>query len=164
MTSQAQKLLCPRDGSELEIRRWQDSEFGFCTRCHGMLIERPELDALSHSEGPPLTYPDDPPDGVDVKEGPTLCSCPGQPLMDRVNREGDLSIDVCPVCQAVWFDAGEVHCYLAARQDVVLGGLGAAMSLPRAIGELLLDLFSEADYVAPEDRPADPRIFEREDV
>lgn len=39
--------------------------------------------------------------------------------MDRVTR-AEVSVDVCPSCRALWFDAGEIQCVLAAEREAVL--------------------------------------------
>jgi Zn-finger nucleic acid-binding protein len=67
-------------------------------------------------------------DDVKIVEGTALCSCRGQPLMQRVTRD-DLNLDVCPRCGTFWFDAGEMQCYLATRatpQAMRLEGTGGA--------------------------------------
>jgi Zn-finger nucleic acid-binding protein len=129
MVTESITPLCPRDGSGLEVRGWRDSFYGFCTGCHGIRIERSSLERLARSGSrPPLTRVDGMADDVEIVEGTALCSCRGQPLMQRVTRD-DLHLDVCPRCGAFWFDAGEMQCYLATRatpQAMRLEGTGGA--------------------------------------
>lgn len=111
------ELLCPRDASGLAIREWGPAWYGFCERCGGVWIGREELDELvEHSSSPLATYPEG---DFQILEDTALCSCTGQPLMNRLTRD-DVSIDLCPACQAIWFDAGEIQCILAAEREAKL--------------------------------------------
>lgn len=139
MSAETPAPLCPRDGSSLEVHRSATAELWSCPECHGIRVEPAALAALlRHDERPPLRFPE-----VEVErlEGTALCSCPGQPLMDRVVREeDDLSLDICPKCGAHWFDAGELHCYLAERIGAARQSLGEARSIPAVLLEVGMGL------------------------
>lgn len=142
MNSQVKELLCPRDGSRLEVRRWGESEYGFCVRCHGIRIERDQLAGMvRNADEPPLSYPADLAGGPEIVEGTALCSCSGQPVMDGVVH-GDLSLDACPACGAVWFDAGEIQCYLAERRKQAPASLGDARNTTEVLAEVGRESFA----------------------
>lgn len=140
-------LLCPRDASPLAIREWGPAWYGFCERCGGIWIGREQFDALvEHGSSPVAVYPEG---DFQILEDTALCSCPGQPLMSRVTRD-DLSIDVCPACHAIWFDAGEVQCILAAQREAELRkGLPPIAEPPGPLEEagLVFDLFELVAFV-----------------
>lgn len=115
------ELFCPRDASPLAVREWGPSWFGSCGRCHGVWIRPEELHRFSQQlASPPASYPEG---EIEVLEDTALCSCAGQPLMNRVVRDA-VSIDVCPSCRAIWFDPGELQCLLAAQRAATLAGRG----------------------------------------
>lgn len=117
MESRPTDLLCPRDATPLSIRESGAAWHGLCERCGGIWIGRPELDKLVESAAtPPASYPDE---EFRILEGTALCPCGAEGPMDRITRE-EVSIDVCPSCQAIWFDAGEIQCILAAEREAVL--------------------------------------------
>ena len=111
------ELLCPSDATPLSIRESSESWYGLCERCGGVWIGRPEMDRLVESaSSPPVSYPDE---EFQILEGTALCPCGADGPMDRITRE-EVSIDLCPSCQAIWFDAGEIQCILAAEREAVL--------------------------------------------
>jgi Zn-finger nucleic acid-binding protein len=117
MRSDAPDLLCPRDAGRLSIREWDLAQYGFCARCGGVWIGRAELDKLvEQSLTPPAVYPEA---ELRILEGTALCPCAGQPLMNRVTRD-EVTLDICPACQAIWFDAGEIQCVLAVERHAAL--------------------------------------------
>ena len=117
MNPDAPDLLCPRDAGRLSIREWGSARYGYCDRCGGVWIGRAELDKLvEQSSFPPATYPEG---EFRILEGTALCPCAGQPLMNRVTRDA-VTVDICPACQAIWFDAGEIQCVLAEERQAVL--------------------------------------------
>lgn len=166
MTAATPAPLCPRDGSELESHRGATAELWSCPECHGIRVEPAALEALVRSdETPPLRYPEA---VVEHVEGTALYSCPGQPLMNRVVRHEDrLTLDVCPKCGAHWFDAGELHCYVAERIGAARQSLGEARSIPAVLLEVGLGaifgliFWDWPDWGVewrerPEDQPANP--------
>lgn len=115
MTPAVTPLLCPRDGSPLKVQRWQSSEYASCPSCHGLRVERSALETWSRSGAvPSSTAVKRPDEELEIWEGTALCSCAGQPLMNRVVRHG-LTIDVCPSCGAFWFDAGEIERHVSGE-------------------------------------------------
>lgn len=113
------ELVCPRDATRLAIREWGGASFGSCERCRGVWIGAQELQRLSSRlASPPGSYPAG---QIEILEDTALCSCAGQPLMNRIVRD-EMSIDVCPSCHAIWLDAGELQCLLAAQRTATLAG------------------------------------------
>jgi uncharacterized protein len=115
MTAESQDLRCPRDTSPLEIVVWEEWQYGSCPSCHGIYIERSELERLcdAHDSAPPDDVASSGEDGTEAADGPLRCSCEGRPVMRRLTRDG-VAIDVCSNCGAYWFDANEIEEYLAA--------------------------------------------------
>jgi Zn-finger nucleic acid-binding protein len=151
METRTRDVLCPRDASPLEIRRWGESDYGFCPTCHGIRIEGDQLaEMIRRADEPPLSYPSNLSEGTEIVEGTVLCSCPGQPVMDGLVH-GDLSLDVCRACGAMWFDAGEIQCYLAEKRRQAPVSLGDS----RSTFEVLLDVMREAAPVAGTGFPID---------
>jgi Zn-finger nucleic acid-binding protein len=110
-------LVCPRDAASLSIRELGAAWYGSCERCGGIWIDRAELDELVEGgSAPPAAYPTG---EFQIMEGTALCSCEDQPVMRRLTRDA-VSIDVCPSCHAIWFDAGEIQCIVAAEREAAL--------------------------------------------
>jgi Zn-finger nucleic acid-binding protein len=168
MNTETNGALCPRDGSPLEGRSFQGSDYRVCPGCHGVRIEAEALEAWVRTGArPALTVPTEAPE---IVEGTALCSCEGQPLMDRMVQD-DLVLDVCPQCHAVWFDPGELQCYLVARGHDYQT-LGDAQPTPVVLWEVVKELL---DYYMtppgfrlrrladkkfrPEDRPPFPVVI-----
>ncbi|MGD2114093.1 MAG: zf-TFIIB domain-containing protein [Acidobacteriota bacterium] len=98
--------VCPRDFTLLSAREWQGTSYLHCDTCHGVLLERSEVERIVHSGAA------HPPTGASIGEatfedGSAPCSC-SDATMVTVNRQG-VAVDVCPRCKAVWFDAGELQ-------------------------------------------------------
>lgn len=108
--------VCPRDFTLLTAREWGAATYQYCATCHGVLLERSEVEKIVRSgTNPPVLQPRE---RRTFEEGTALCSC-SEATMMTVTRQG-VSVDVCPACEAVWFDAGELARVVAENRKDLL--------------------------------------------
>jgi len=96
---------CPRDGAALVERNDGRASFLHCETCGGIQVAFDELLEVGPTPPRPL-------DRISLESLPiddtATCSCFGEPLMKTLQRDG-VSIDVCPECDVVWLDRGELE-------------------------------------------------------
>jgi|GEM_PF-6385962 len=96
---------CPRDGTALVERNDGRAGFLHCETCGGIQVQFDELLEVRPTPPGPLG-------GISFESLPiddtATCSCLGEPLMKTLERDG-VSIDVCPECDVVWLDRGELE-------------------------------------------------------
>jgi len=71
------------------------------------------------------------------EDGTALCSC-SEVRMKTVSREG-VTVDVCPECNAVWFDAGELERVVAENRKKFVATFQAARPSVTPASTLVLD-------------------------
>ena len=117
METTAQRL-CPRDYGSLLPRGAADVTYWWCEACHGILIDRDQLELLKRSAHRDAERPYSvqcvPPS--QIHEGTARCSCPTGSLMEPAVVNG-VTLDTCPACGSVWFDGGEVNRLLEPPKD-----------------------------------------------
>ena len=102
-------MLCPVDGAAMAAHEHGDIHFEACPECHGLWFEREQLSASAraHDFAAPSAY------GAARAGGESRRSTGGQLRCPRCERPlltkflGDVELDVCLHCRAVWLDAGE---------------------------------------------------------
>lgn len=99
-------MKCPKCSGELNpIGTSEGVELDFCSSCNGILFDHGEL-------GEFFELPEDIPELVDVwgggRETDLSCpKCPGTFVEISYVQGGDLKVDLCRKCGAVWLDRGE---------------------------------------------------------
>lgn len=147
--------ICPRDFTLLEARDWGAATYLYCPKCRGVLLERLDMEKIVQSGAAPrIERQEAPTEDLDLQDGSALCSCAGV-AMKTFKRDG-VTLDLCPECNAVWFDAGELERVVVEnrrRFTTTLsggrpgGGIGAATPLDgvkmilKGVGDFLLDLW-----------------------
>lgn len=106
----SEERICPRDGSPLESRAVGSSEAFVCSACHGLWISGYDLAALLRSphESLKLPWPKRPDGFRTTVDNTARCLCPARSLMRTVERQG-VYVDLCPECEALWCDGGELE-------------------------------------------------------
>jgi len=105
--------VCPRDFHLLTPHEWGAATYLVCPTCHGVLLERAEVEKILRSgTSPPTQEPQEEPV---FEDGTALCSCEEVRMM-TIAREG-VAVDLCPRCKAVWFDAGELQRVVAGEDQ-----------------------------------------------
>jgi len=105
--------ICPRDFTLLTVHAWGAATYLYCPTCRGVLLERQDVETIVRSGTHPRTDP--PAGGAPFEDGTALCSC-SEVRMLSVTREG-VTVDVCPVCKAIWFDGGELERVVAENRQ-----------------------------------------------
>lgn len=111
-------MRCPRDQTPLTVRDLHGTTVGACAHCGGLWVQRQHLERLKPLRRQPVP-------GVAVVdvEAPIHCSIDAT-AMRRVRIDG-VSVDVCPSCQGVWFDHGEIDRLVpAARKEPLSDRIG----------------------------------------
>lgn len=108
VTPPKKQLHCPACGSELV-----DDFVGFCTidecrRCRGMWLDKGELDTLTSRPLPARFLKPQVPNAAPLRPEGTR-PCPHCAETMQVNRIKGVNIDVCPTCQGIWLDQGELN-------------------------------------------------------
>lgn len=134
--------VCTRDGAELTARKHLGIEFQACGQCGGLWFARDDLQRLElrapKGSRPPSASATGPPPSPSPSAAGARCLCPGRPVMKPVGRRG-VTLDVCPACDGVWLDAGEIErilqCYDGfSRPEVDQADDGEAPALASAVG------------------------------
>ena len=125
--------VCPRDFTLLTAHEWGAATYLSCPTCRGVLLERRDAETIVRSG----THPhfERPAEEAVFEDGTALCSC-SEVRMKSGSRDG-VTVDVCPKCKAVWFDAGELERVVAANRRKLVATLpGASTSTISAPGLL----------------------------
>ncbi len=122
---------CPRDGTELTVRRHLEIPYWACGRCGGLWFARDDLTRLElrspKGSTPPAVAATEAPRAPD--DGAARCVCPGRPYMALVERLG-VTIDVCPSCRGVWLDPGEIEKILQCYSELGIDPTARAARVP----------------------------------
>jgi len=111
------RAKCPRDSSPLETHVVGPGRFSVCNRCHGIWVEAADLDSYLEVPSESWKLPLPKADGADVPrhDNSARCLCAGSPWMETRKRDG-VKVDVCPQCNGVWLDGGELALLLERGQ------------------------------------------------
>ena len=111
----ARALLCPRDGSAANLERHPGGLGEFvldvCPKCGGAWFDHGEVSKLTGDREIEKLI-------IDYAGGASEFACPrcGRSMARR--PVGEVTVDVCPNCEGIWMDRGELE--TAAR---TLGGV-----------------------------------------
>ncbi len=113
-------MKCPRDGSVLEPRRYEDDiKVDLCPSCRGIWLNKGELETVEDIRE--RDYSDELARMTDLGYnayelarqkalGAIRCpKCGGEMESREYARCSQVMIDVCPVCHGVWLDRGELE-------------------------------------------------------
>ena len=127
--------VCPRDFTLLSAHEWGAATYLYCSTCRGVLLERQDVEKIVQSGTHPRIEP--PAEEPVFEDGTALCSC-SEVRMKTVSREG-VTVDVCPECKAVWFDAGELERVVAENRKKLVATFPAAQPSMTSAPALVLD-------------------------
>ncbi len=119
-------MNCPKCGDEpLAQRTFDGVEVDSCAECNGIWFDKrelPELLAKETQQVEKLMGGEDE-DDANYKRG-TQCPRDSQKLLRvRSNRNKDVTVDACVVCQGVWLDGGEFERIKRTTPGIKLGDL-----------------------------------------
>src|SRR2546421_10592268 len=100
----ASAVACPKCRAYMFTRRRKGVEIDLCSQCSGIWLDDGELATLAE------TKRDVPGEGQ--RRTPTPYACPrcGQILQEQLYTRGsELLVDVCPGCEGVYLDQGELE-------------------------------------------------------
>lgn len=127
--------VCPRDFTLLSAQKWGAATYLYCSTCRGVMLERPNVEKIVQAGTQPrIERPEEEPV---FEDGTAQCSC-SEARMKSVSRDG-VTVDVCPKCKAVWFDAGELERVVAANRRKLVATLPGASSSTLSAPGLLAD-------------------------
>jgi uncharacterized protein len=100
-------MLCPVDGAAMAAHEHGDIHFEACPECHGLWFEREQLTASARAGdfSAPSAYGSGGPAAPRSMGGALRCPRCERRLLTK--RLGEVELDACPHCRAVWLDAGE---------------------------------------------------------
>lgn len=128
-------MNCPSCRQALIVLEREEIELDYCPRCRGLWFDAGELALLYEKIGveaalPPLgTVPAAP-----TAERKRPCPrCRRRMKKKRLGKEGKAVVDVCPVEDGLWFDAGELALVVQRHRE----DQGAGDRLAEFLGETL---------------------------
>lgn len=102
------RLHCPACGSELVDDFVGVCSIDECRRCRGMWLDKGELEALTSRPLPARFLKPHVPNAAPLRPEGTR-PCPHCAEIMQVNRIKGVNVDVCPTCQGIWLDQGELN-------------------------------------------------------
>lgn len=138
--------FCPRDLGHLKLRRFKGLEVLQCDRCSGLW-----LPATTIAKALGITLRTN--KAVERSLG---LVCPTDGAVLQPLRSHGVEIDICPVCDGVWMDGGELQRILVRQQMIPAGSgvldlascvpdfaLEGAFHLGKAAIEIVLEALAE---------------------
>ena len=119
-------MKCPRDGSILAFGEERGHMCNRCATCHGLVLDDDEM-------GRALGAKHRPGAGRLASLPASGLACPrdGEVMRRLVHQE--IELDICPRCQALWLDAGEIE-KIRARGGTKRKAVLAAGAASAAVG------------------------------
>ncbi len=98
-------MLCPRDGADLLVEKYQGIEVDRCPQCNGRWLDHDELDALEAT----VAKEEERRGTIEYAKRPSEMKCPkcDKPMRAFNYRAYNLEIDTCEERHGFWLDAGE---------------------------------------------------------
>ncbi len=108
-------MECPRCKVELSARPQKEVRTEFivdaCPGCGGSWYDKEEFEKLERVQEPVFMEFRRLPSREEQLKGLFCPSCDSKPLLDKVehSRDHKVLMDVCPECNGVWLDSGELE-------------------------------------------------------
>ncbi|MBN1856157.1 MAG: zf-TFIIB domain-containing protein [Dehalococcoidia bacterium] len=104
-------MNCPRCKSGLVVVEYSDIELDWCPQCDGLWFDSGEMELLAmkttHSEPNACLVPDEP---ATTDEALLRCPLCRKKMHKRLlGKEQPVIVDVCPRCDGLWLDGGELE-------------------------------------------------------
>ncbi|MEA3506596.1 MAG: zf-TFIIB domain-containing protein [Elusimicrobiota bacterium] len=106
-------MQCPKCKSEMEDRLLKDKIYRRCPSCEGFWFDKDELSRFKKDKDFfTIDYRHENATG-DIRESAKKCPRDGA-LLKTVKyepgpKEENIKVDICPACEGIWLDAGEVY-------------------------------------------------------
>lgn len=112
--------LCPNCRKPMQEKGFHGQQVDFCLSCGGMWFDLGELDSILHlvklCNSVELNEPEI--DTTTEIEGDRLLHCPHDgSVMDKTELGGSI-IDICPRCEGIWLDSGEIRALKLAERHI----------------------------------------------
>jgi len=110
-------MICPKCHVPMIVVEYDDVELDYCLQCEGLWFDSGEIELVGaksgvHAEDCFSTRP------ADTKEARLKCPICGKKMDKRMlGTTEPVLADVCPVCDGLWLDKGELEQVLAQQLD-----------------------------------------------
>ncbi|GIW99218.1 MAG: hypothetical protein KatS3mg111_2551 [Pirellulaceae bacterium] len=106
-------MLCPKCSVKLERTQYEHFGIRQCPRCHGMLMRRDRVQAIrNRRETPPEALVEEIAQSPADADAQHRLRCPECRVTMRKERRRmgptEFWVDVCPRCDLIWLDVGEL--------------------------------------------------------
>jgi len=119
-------MKCPRCKSDLIVVEYEDIELDYCQSCGGIWFDSGEMDLLASRFGgeQAALRP-----ATDAREGRLRCPVCRVHMDKRyIGEAKPVLVDLCPSCDGLWLDAGELEELLSQSTEGLAGARNAVIA------------------------------------